>query len=359
MKGGRPDKPVLVSQFKYDLDSLYREVEDGRRPASRAARTPRGGSAAASTSSSPTRCIATAASQGAKDASSSRMYGTLQVVDVSDIEHPEVGGVVHAGDGRRAQRLGRWRTRSTSAPTTRASTCSTSPASSRAISARRGARSPSLNTADMGGVVQERGVRLGRGGESEGRTGLRERLQQRALGRSGQSEEDQHAADPMSPIAGVDRSRLAGACSRAPCAGRRHAARPRTTSSSSPAKGTIGSRSCGSGPAGATVERERKIGTNPTELVGPHGAGRVARRQVVLRLDGARHAERRALEVLDGGDAQVGRVSSAAFPATVQVAPNGHYAWVVNFNLYGDMVPSSVSVVYTDEMVEMRACPPA
>ena len=25
--GGRPDKPVIVSQFKYDLDSLYREVE--------------------------------------------------------------------------------------------------------------------------------------------------------------------------------------------------------------------------------------------------------------------------------------------------------------------------------------------
>ena len=26
--GGRPDKPVLVSQFKYDLDSLYKDVED-------------------------------------------------------------------------------------------------------------------------------------------------------------------------------------------------------------------------------------------------------------------------------------------------------------------------------------------
>ena len=26
--GGRPDKPTLVSQFKYNLDSLYRDVED-------------------------------------------------------------------------------------------------------------------------------------------------------------------------------------------------------------------------------------------------------------------------------------------------------------------------------------------
>ena len=30
--GGRPDKPVLVSQFKYDLDSLYSEVEAVSRP---------------------------------------------------------------------------------------------------------------------------------------------------------------------------------------------------------------------------------------------------------------------------------------------------------------------------------------
>ena len=41
----------------------------------------------------------------------------------------------------------------------------------------------------------------------------------------------------------------------------------------------------------------------------------------------------------------------------MQVAPGGHYAWVVNFNLYGAMVPSSVSVVYTDDMVEVRRIP--
>ena len=33
-------------------------------------------------------------------------YGRLQVIDVSDIEQPEVGGVVRAGIRRRAQRLG-------------------------------------------------------------------------------------------------------------------------------------------------------------------------------------------------------------------------------------------------------------
>ena len=32
MKGGRPDNPQLVSQFKYDLDSLYSDVEARWRP---------------------------------------------------------------------------------------------------------------------------------------------------------------------------------------------------------------------------------------------------------------------------------------------------------------------------------------
>ena len=112
------------------------------------------------------------------------------------------------------------------------------------------------------------------------------------------------------------------------------------------------------GPAGARVERERKIGTNPTELVGPARPVRLAGRPVVLRDHGARHAQRRAVEVLHR-DRRHRRAesSSAGFPATVQVAPDGHYAWVVNFNLYGDMVPSSVSVVWTDQMLEVHRIP--
>jgi DNA-binding beta-propeller fold protein YncE len=46
-------------------------------------------------------------------------------------------------------------------------------------------------------------------------------------------------------------------------------------------------------------------------------------------------------------------VQLGSFPATLQVSPDGAYAYVVNFNLHGDMVPSSVSVVSTDEMVEV------
>ena len=41
------------------------------------------------------------------------------------------------------------------------------------------------------------------------------------------------------------------------------------------------------------------------------------------------------------------------FPATIDLTPDGTFLYVVNFNLHGDMVPSSVSVVMTDEMLEI------
>jgi hypothetical protein len=54
MKGGSPSKPTLVSQFKYDLNALYKQVEAGRRARIHsAAHTPRG--ATRTTSSSPTK----------------------------------------------------------------------------------------------------------------------------------------------------------------------------------------------------------------------------------------------------------------------------------------------------------------
>ncbi len=111
------------------------------------------------------------------------------------------------------------------------------------------------------------------------------------------------------------------------------------------------------GPDGARVARERRIGTNPTELVGPHG--------LYVSPDGKWYYVSTAHGTPNGAlwkfstanDEQAGRVELGRFPATVQVAPNGHYAWVVNFNLYGEMVPSSVSVVYTDQMLEVRRIP--
>src|SRR5438477_11328840 len=45
------------------------------------------------------------------------------------------------------------------------------------------------------------------------------------------------------------------------------------------------------------------------------------------------------------------------FPATIDLSPDGEFLYVVNFNLHGDMVPSSVSVVATDDMTEIARIP--
>jgi hypothetical protein len=87
--GGRPDKPVLVSQFKYDLDALYKEVEDVSGPGftrgTHTAWRQRNGGKYVFIAD---EVYLNGQVKGAKDASASRMYGTLQVVDVSDIERP-------------------------------------------------------------------------------------------------------------------------------------------------------------------------------------------------------------------------------------------------------------------------------
>ena len=87
IKGGSPSSPQLVTQFKYNLDSLYRQVEAESGP---------GFTRGTHTAWRHKNYVFIAdevyrASQvkGAKDESADRMYGTLQVIDVSDIEAPK------------------------------------------------------------------------------------------------------------------------------------------------------------------------------------------------------------------------------------------------------------------------------
>lgn len=111
------------------------------------------------------------------------------------------------------------------------------------------------------------------------------------------------------------------------------------------------------GPAGARVERQQRMGNNPTELLGPHG--------IAVSPDGKWYYVTTAHGTPNGAlwkfatetGAPAGRVGLGRFPATVQVAPGGQYAWIVNFNLYGDMVTSSVSVVSGDPLVEVKRIP--
>jgi hypothetical protein len=111
------------------------------------------------------------------------------------------------------------------------------------------------------------------------------------------------------------------------------------------------------GPGGGRIEREHRMGINPTELLGPHG--------VAVSPDGRYYYVTTAHGTPNGslwkfttaGDSLVGRVGLGAFPATLHVSPDGEYVYVVNFNLYGDPVTSSVSIVYADQMVEVTRVP--
>lgn len=113
------------------------------------------------------------------------------------------------------------------------------------------------------------------------------------------------------------------------------------------------------GAQGAHVERRIDVGMMPTDPDGPHGlaVSPDGRFLFVTTAHGAPYGFLWKYDAVTGRLA--GRVELGNFPATLAVTPDGSFAYVVNFNLHGDMVPSSVSVVATDELLEVariRTC---
>ena len=107
------------------------------------------------------------------------------------------------------------------------------------------------------------------------------------------------------------------------------------------------------GPGGAVVEHTGSVGMSLLDPDGPHGVA-VAPDGTHYFVSTAHGSPNGSLWKFDAATNEpVGRVELGSFPATVQVSPDGWYAWVVNFNLHGEMVPSSVSVVETGEMIEI------
>ena len=99
MKGGSPSKPTMVSNFKYDLNDMYRQVELTGGPG-----FIRGTHTAWRHKNYvfiADEVFPATGVKGAKDAAAGRAYGRLQVLDVTNIEkprsvafyEPEFGGV--------------------------------------------------------------------------------------------------------------------------------------------------------------------------------------------------------------------------------------------------------------------------
>lgn len=108
------------------------------------------------------------------------------------------------------------------------------------------------------------------------------------------------------------------------------------------------------GPGGFAVSKTISVGSFPTETEGPHGIG-VSPDHKHWFLSLAHGMPFGSVHKYDAEtDEWLGDVTVGMFPATMAVSPATGLLYVVNFDLHGDMVPSSISVVETSTMIEVE-----
>ena len=108
------------------------------------------------------------------------------------------------------------------------------------------------------------------------------------------------------------------------------------------------------GPFGAKIEREINTGLMEPDIDGPHGIAISPDRENYYVSLGHGRPFGAVWKYSTGDEKVVGKVTLGNFPASMDISPDGNLLYVVNFNLHGDMVPSSVSVVLTAEMLEIK-----
>ncbi len=111
------------------------------------------------------------------------------------------------------------------------------------------------------------------------------------------------------------------------------------------------------GPQGARIERELLTGIMEPDIDGPHGIAISPDKEFYYVSLGHGRPLGSVLKYAAKDNVVVGRVTLGPFPATLDLTPDGNFLYAVNFNLHGDMVPSSVSVVVTDQMLEVKRIP--
>ena len=108
------------------------------------------------------------------------------------------------------------------------------------------------------------------------------------------------------------------------------------------------------GPGGAVVERTIPVGEQAAEMEGPHGLQISADGRFLHMTTGHGIPDGKYWKLELGPDTLVGEpIPLGFFPASIDVTPDGLYAFVANFNLHGEMLPSSISVVYTPSNMEV------
>ena len=111
------------------------------------------------------------------------------------------------------------------------------------------------------------------------------------------------------------------------------------------------------GPDGARLEKTTETRILQADVSGPHGIAFSPDRKNFYVSIGHGRPFGTAVKYNSDDDRVVGQVGLGLFPATADVSPDGNFLYVVNFNLHGDPVPSSVSVVDTNAMLEITRIP--
>ena len=106
--------------------------------------------------------------------------------------------------------------------------------------------------------------------------------------------------------------------------------------------------------ATARIDHEAKVGLMPTDINGPHGIAISPDRQYVYVSVGHGLPYGSVWKYKAGADEMVRFTSLGLFPATTDITHDGKFIYVANANFHGDMVPSSISVVATDPMIEVK-----
>jgi DNA-binding beta-propeller fold protein YncE len=111
------------------------------------------------------------------------------------------------------------------------------------------------------------------------------------------------------------------------------------------------------GPEGFRVERQIDTGDMPVDIDGPHGIVISPDRQFYYVSIAHGRPFGTVWKYSTKNDAVLGKATLGYFPATLDISRDGNFLFVVNFNLHGDMVPSTVSVVSTQTMTEVARIP--
>jgi DNA-binding beta-propeller fold protein YncE len=110
---------------------------------------------------------------------------------------------------------------------------------------------------------------------------------------------------------------------------------------------------------GQTIRIDHQIDTGdmPVDIDGPHGIVISPDRRFYYVSIAHGRPFGTVWKYATKDDSVLGKTTLGNFPATMDITPDGNFLFVVNFNLHGDMVPSSVSVVSTQTMTEVARLP--